>query len=448
MLQKLGVTQNLAQFVVGTRWEDIPEQIRHQAKRSLMNFFAVAIAGCRTDPVDLALKSLSEFTGGRQATVIGRSERLDALSAAFLNGAGANVHDYCDTHARTALHGTAPLAPGLLALSELRPVTGADLLLAFVLGFEVQCRIGNAISPGHYVQGWHITSSCGIFGAAAGAGRLLGLDAQKMIWTLGIASTQSSGLCECLGWPAKSVGVGNAARNGLWAALLAERGYQGPAEPIAGAQGFFHAMGQEPDWTALTDGLGETWELAENSFKPYPGGFVIHPFLDAVLDWRRNHLGQAIERIVLHAHPLVILRTNRPNVSTARESQSSVQHAVAAALIYGKAGVEEFSEAAVHDPAVLDVRRRIEVVRDENIPVISARVELWTKDGAKHDLSVEAARGSAPNPMSDRDLEEKLRNNAAGWEPGHDIQPLIDAIWALDKSPDVSTLAALATPRQ
>jgi 2-methylcitrate dehydratase PrpD len=447
MLQKLGVTQNLAQFVISTRWEDIPEQIRHQAKRSLLNFFAVTIAGCRTDPVDLALKSLSEFTGGRQATVIGRSERLDALSAAFLNGAGANVHDYCDTHARTALHGTAPLAPGLLALSELRTVSGADLLLAFVLGFEVQCRIGNAISPGHYVQGWHITSSCGIFGAAAGAGKLLGLDLQKMIWTLGIASTQSSGLCECLGWPAKSVGVGNSARNGLWAALLAERGYQGPAEPIAGAQGFFHAMGQEPNWSALTEGLGETWELAENSFKPYPGGFVIHPFLDAVLDWKRDHSSQAIDRIVLHAHPLVILRTDRPNVSTARESQSSVQHSVAAALVFGKAGVEQFSEAAVHDPAVLDVRRRIEVVRDENTPVISARIELWTKDGAKHDLSVPAARGSAPNPMSDHDLEEKLRNSVAGWEQGHDIQPLIDAIWALDKSPDVSKLAALATPR-
>jgi 2-methylcitrate dehydratase PrpD len=448
MLQKVGVTQNLAQFVVSTRWEDIPESIRHQAKRSLLNFFAVAIAGCRTDPVDLALKSLSEFTGGRQATVVGRSERLDALSAAFLNGASANVHDYCDTHARTAIHGTSPLAPGLLALSELRPVSGADLLLAFVLGFEVQCRIGNAISPRHYVQGWHITSTCGIFGAAAGAGRLLGLDLQKMIWTLGIASTQSSGLCECLGWPAKSVGVGNAARNGLWAALLAARGYQGPAEPIAGPQGFFHAMGQEPDWSALTNGLGETWELADNSFKAYPGGFVIHPFLDAILDWRSSHSGQAIERVVLHTHPLVILRTNRPNVSTARESQSSVQHGVAAALVYDKAGVEEFSENAVHDPAVLDVRRRIEVVRDETIPVISAKIELWTKDGAKHDLSIAAARGSAPNPMTDRDLEEKLRNSVAGWEPGHNIQPLIDAVWALDKSADVSRLAALATPRQ
>src|SRR6185295_16129898 len=121
----------LARFVIDTRGEDIPEPIRHQAKRSLLNGFATMIAGCRTDAIDLALKSLAEFSGGKLATVVGRRERLDALSAAFLNGAGANVHDFCDTHARTAIHGTAPVAPALLALSELRTVSGRDLLLAF-----------------------------------------------------------------------------------------------------------------------------------------------------------------------------------------------------------------------------------------------------------------------------------------------------------------------------
>ena len=447
MLHKPGVTQNLARFVIDTRWDDIPEPIRHQAKRSLLNGFATMIAGCRTDAVDLALKSLLEFSGGKLATVVGRPERLDALSAAFLNGAGANVHDFCDTHARTAIHGTAPVAPALLALSELRTVSGRDLLLAFVLGYETQCRIGNAISPGHYLQGWHITSTMGVFGAASGAGKLLGLDEQKMIWALGVASTQSSGLCECLGMPAKSVSVGNAARNGLWSALLAEKGYQGPAEPIAGVQGFFNAMAQPPDWSALTDGLGETWELAQNSFKPYPCGFVIHPFLDCVLDWRRDHPGDAVARIVMRGHPLLSVRTSRPNVTTGRESQASVQHAVAAALVYGKAGLAQFSDAAVADPAVLAIRRNIEVLVDETIDVIAGEVDLWTKDGKKHSLSIPATRGSMPNPMSDRDIEEKLRTSVAGQNPGHDVQPLIDAVWTLDKSSDVSKLAALSVPR-
>src|SRR5882724_7817222 len=173
MLHKGGVTASLAQHVVATRWDDVPSQVRHQAKRSFMNFFAVALAGCRTDPVEIALRSLSGFSGGKQATVVGRSERIDVLSAAFLNAAGANVFDFCDTHVRTVIHPTAPVAPALLALAEMRRVSGTDLLLAFVLGQEVQARIALAISPTHYDRGWHITSTCGVFGAAAGSGKLL-----------------------------------------------------------------------------------------------------------------------------------------------------------------------------------------------------------------------------------------------------------------------------------
>ena len=155
---------------------DIPREVRHQAKRSFINLFAVALAGCRTEPVEIALGSLREFSGGKQATVIGRAERIDALRAAFLNAAAANVHDFCDTHLRTVIHPTAPVAPAVLALAELRKVSGPELLLAFILGNEVQARIGLAISPQHYDKGWHITSTCGVFGAAAASGKLLGLE--------------------------------------------------------------------------------------------------------------------------------------------------------------------------------------------------------------------------------------------------------------------------------
>src|SRR5260221_4355481 len=182
MLHKPGVTQSLARFIVTTRWDDIPSPVRHQAKRSLMNFFAVALAGCRTGPVEIALRSLVEFSGGKSVTVVGRSERIDALSAAFLNAAGANVHDYCDTHLRTVIHPTAPVAPAVLALAELRRLSGPDLLLAFILGHEVQGPIGLAISPSHYKRGWHITSTCGVFRAAAGSGKLLALDQRRMVW--------------------------------------------------------------------------------------------------------------------------------------------------------------------------------------------------------------------------------------------------------------------------
>jgi 2-methylcitrate dehydratase PrpD len=447
MLHRPGTTQNLARFIVETGWNDIPEPVRHEARRALLNFLAVALAGCRADAVQIALQSLAEFSDRRQATVIGRGERMDALSAAFLNAAAANVLDFCDTHLPTVIHPTAHLASALFALAELRRVTGPELLAAFILGCEIQCRIGVAVSPGHYTKGWHITATCGVFGAAAGAGKLLGLDDKRMVSALGSAATQSSGLCECLGWPAKSIGVGNAARNGLWSALLAAKGFEGPAEPIAGAQGFLNAMAEPPVWSALTEGLGETWELALNSIKPYPCGVVIHPVLDCVLDWRRDHPGVAVERVVVRGNPLLAQRTDRPDISTGRESQVSVQHAVAAALVQGRAGLDQFTDECVRDPAVITMRRKVEVIRDGTIPTPAAQVEVWTKDGTRHVLATSAARGSPGNPMSDRDIEDKLRAIAEAWRPGHDIEPLIDAVWTLERSDDVSNLVALTVPR-
>jgi 2-methylcitrate dehydratase PrpD len=443
MLQQVDVTRRLATYVTAMRWEDVPPEVRHQAKRSFMNLFAVALAGCRTDPIEIALSSLKEFSGGKHATLIGRTERIDALSAAFLNAAAANVHDYCDTHVATVIHPTAPVAPALLALAELRKVSGQDLLLGFILGNEVQARIGLAISPKHYDKGWHITSTCGVFGAAAGAGKLLGLGERQLVSALGTASTQSAGLCECLGWPAKSVSVGNAARNGLWSALLAAKGFEGPAEPLAGRQGFYNALGDAPDLSRITDGLGESWEIMATSYKPYPCGFVIHPVLDCVLDWRRAHPKAEVARVVVRGNPLLAHRTDRPDVATGRESQVSVQHAVAAALVFGAAGVEQFTDACVNDPRVLALRRTVEVVRDEKFSTIAAEVEI-TAGGEVHRLSQSAARGSDVNPLSDGDLEQKLRTSAAALNPRHDVQPLIDAVWTLDKAGDVSGLAALA----
>ena len=448
MLHNPGVTEILAKFVVDTRWDDLPPQVTHQAKRSLMNFFAVALTGCRDQTFETALQTLSAFSGGRQAALIGRRERIDALSAAFLNAAGANVLDFCDTHVPTAIHPTAPLAPALLALAELKPMSGRDLIAAFVLGQEVECRIGLAISPQHYNKGWHITATCGVFGAAAGSGKLLALSPAQMVWAIGTAATQAAGLCECLGTPAKSVGVGNAARNGLWAALLAEKGFAGPAEPLNGRQGYYHALGETPKLSALTDGLGESWEIMPTSYKPYPCGFVMHPVIDCVLGWRRENPKLEVDKVVVTGNPLMATRADRPNISTGRESQVSVQHAVAAALTAGKAGLEQFTDACVNDPTVRALRGKVEVVRDEKYSTVAAAVEITTADGRTHKLLQQAARGSDSNPMSDRDLEDKLRDAAAGWNPRHDVAPLIEAIWALDASQDVSRLAALTVPGQ
>jgi len=329
MLHNPGVTEKLAQFAIATRWDDLPPQVTHQAKRSVMNFFAVALTGCGSETVEIALQSLAAFSGGKQATIVGRRERIDALSAAFLNAAGANVLDFCDTHVPTAIHPTAPVVPPLLALAELMPVRGRDFLLGLVLGTEIECRIGLAMSPSHYNKGWHITSTCGVFGAAVASGKQLDLTTTQMVWAFGNAATQSGGLCECLGTPAKSVSVGNAARNGLWSALLASKNFAGPPEPLTGVQGYYNAMAEAPKLSILTEGLGETWEIMATAYKPYPCGFVINPVLDCVLDWRRDNPTAVVEKVLVSGNPLLGVRTDRPNISTGRESQVSTQHAVA-----------------------------------------------------------------------------------------------------------------------
>jgi 2-methylcitrate dehydratase PrpD len=447
MLQTPGATERLAHFVVDTQWDDLKPPVPRQAKRSLMNFFAVALTGCHDQTIETALQTLAAFSGGKQATIIGRRERIDALNAAFLNAAGANVLDFCDTHVPTAIHPTAPVVPALLALAEMMPVSGRDFLLALVLGHEVECRIGVAMSPSHYKKGWHITSTCGVFGAAIGAGKLLGLSARQMVWALGTAATQSGGICECLGTPAKSVSVGNAARNGLLSALLASKNFDGPPEPLTGVQGYYHAMNEAPDLSWLTQNLGETWEILGTAYKPYPCGFVIHPVLDCILDWRHANPAAVVEKVVVTGNPLLAARTDRPNISTGREAQVSTQHAVAAALVTGKAGVDEFTDACVSDPKVLALRSKVSVVRDERFQTISAAAEITTADGKSHEVSTEAARGSELNPMSDKELEDKLRTAAAGAIPRNDVAPLIDAVWQLDKSVDISKLASLTAPR-
>lgn len=447
MLETPGVTERLAHFAVGTWWDNLKPEVSHQAKRSLMNFFAVALTGCQDPTTETALRTLAAFSGGKQATIIGRSERIDALNAAFLNAASANVLDFCDTHVPTAIHPTAPVVPALLAVAEMMPVSGRDLLLALVLGHEVECRIGAAMSPSHYKRGWHITSTCGVFGAAVGAGKLLQLNAQQMIFALGTAATQSGGLCECLGTPAKSVSVGNAARNGLFAALLAAENFDGPAEPLTGTQGYYHALNETADLSLLTSGLGETWEILGTAYKPYPCGFVIHPVIDCVLDWRRANPAAVVEKVVVTGNPLLAVRTDRPDISTGREAQVSTQHAVVVALLKGTAGVEEFTDACVNDPQVATLRGGVHVVRDDKFPTTSAAVDITTADGKVHKVAQHAARGSADNPMSDAELEAKLRMAAKNAIPGHDIAPLIAAIWQLDQAEDISGLAPLTVPR-
>jgi 2-methylcitrate dehydratase PrpD len=444
------ISERLAGFLSAARWEDIPPAVRHEAKRSLMNYFATGLGGCGDAALQTACAVLGRFAGSATATLIGRSARSDALNAAFLNAASANVFDFDDTHARTIIHPTAPVAPALFALAESARMSGPDLLLAFVLGVEAECRIGNAISPGHYQRGWHITSTCGVFGAAAAVGRALGLNARRMNWALGNASAQASGLVETLGSMSKSISVGNAARNGLVSALLAEQNFFGPEQPLEGARGFLRVTGDKPDFSCISEGLGEHWELLSNAYKPYPCGVVLNPVIEACLELSKQaELSiSGIERIEITGHPLLRERTDRAEVNTGREAQVSAQHAVAVALSRGRAGLAEFSDACVADPALRALGGKVGFVDDPRYAVESAQVTLHMGAGkAALTRRVDQARGSSACPLSDADLEHKLKDLAQYGKSGCDPEPLIAAIWSLDLADDAGSLMPLAAGR-
>ena len=445
----IAVSDALTRFISECRWEDIPAHVRHEAKRSLLNYFAVALSACHDPTIEIAARTYRHFAAGKQATVIGRRERTDILNAAALNCMGANVFDFDDTHIPTIIHPTAPVAPAVFALAETMATRGVDFLLAFILGVETECRIGNAISPGHYARGWHITSTCGVFGSAMAAGKLLGLSRQQLVWALGTASAQASGLVETLGTMAKSVSMGNAARNGILSALLAREGFDGPARPLEGARGFLNVTAEGPDFAGLVGELGSRWEILNNTYKPYPCGVVLNPVIDACLQLAvRPELAGAgldrIARIELTGHPLLRQRTDRPGVMTGRESQVSGQHAVAVALARGRAGLAEFSDEAVRDESLRALGRRVHFVDDGGFAVESARVTVHLSDGAALTVDIDMARGSTGRPMSDADIEDKLRTLCAGGGSGIDPQPLIDAVWSIDASFDAGAVMEFA----
>jgi 2-methylcitrate dehydratase PrpD len=429
-----------ADFVAGTAWADVSAQ-NHEAKRSILNFFATALGSTNDPAVTAALRTLLPFSGTATSAVIGRSERLDAMCASFVNAISANLLDFDDTHLDTIIHPAAPVAAPVLALAQARGFSGQAVLTAFILGVEVECRIGNAVSPGHYARGWHITSTCGVFGAAAGCALLLGLTAEQISNAIGIAASQSAGIIENLPSAAKNVSVGNAARNGLFAALLAGEGYSASPRAIEGPLGWARAMGDAPDLGRLTGGLGKTWEIAKNTYKPYPAGIVFHAVIDACFNLRTKLDGRTgdIVSVTVQGSALLLARGDRP-VRNERDARVSIHHCAACALLLGTAGVTEFADAAVFRPDIVSLRQKVGAELDASLPDGAARVVIRLASGETVSEIVMEAKGSLADPLSDRDIEAKLRDCARLGGTDWDIDRIIDGVWHLDKLADVSTL--------
>jgi 2-methylcitrate dehydratase PrpD len=440
------ISAHWGDFVARSHWSDIPASVRHEAKRSVLNIFGTCLGAANHSDLASLMRLLAAVAGPPQATVIGRVERLDILNAAFANAVSANFLDFDDTHLETVIHPSAPVAPPLFALAEQHGFSGAQILHAFVLGVEIECRLGNCVSPHHYARGWHITATCGVFGAAAASARLIGLDASSTAHAIGIAASQSAGIAESLATAAKNVGIGNSARNGLLAALLAELGYAAAPRAIEGAQGWARAVGEELKSDKLLASLGESWEITRNAYKPYPCGIVLHAVIDACLELRNKYALAAadIAAVTVAGHSLLLARADRP-VANERDAKISIHHSVAAVFMFGAAGVREYSHAAVMDPAVVAFRERVRAEIDGALPVGAARVSVQTTGGQVLSADVMHARGSLEQPMTDAQIEQKVRDLALLGCSGCDVDRVIGAVWELDRAADVRALMRQAS---
>ncbi len=410
------ITGTLARFAVESRWSAIPAAVQREASRATINWLGCALGGCRDETVERLWSALADFAGPPQATPLGRGAKTDVLTAALVNAVSANVLDFDDTHLATVIHPTAVVASALLALAEHRHISGAEFLHALTLGIECACRIGNAVGPAHYEDGWHISGTCGVFGAAVAAGKILGLDAQQMAWALGIAATEASGLRLMLGSMTKSFNLGHAARSGLNAALLAAKNFTSSERALESRTGFLRVLATDGDSAAITRELGSQWEVLANAYKPYPCGVVIHPAIDACLDLRVQHAidASAIARIELRVNPLAIKLCGNPAPRDGLESKLSIAHAVAAAMLDGAAGVAQFTDMRVATSAVIALREKVALTADAAIGKEQAHARVTLAGGTNHELFVMHARGSLARPLSDAELATKFRALAAG----------------------------------
>src|SRR3954466_7412251 len=378
------ITSILAKFVAHHPSRGWSDSVEHEAHRTLYNWLGCAIGAARHEAADAALAAIQMLQPAPQATVLGRSEKVDMASAALVNGITSHTFDFDDTHLKTIIHPAGPVASAVLALAEHKGLGGRDVIDALVLGIDVACRVGNAMYPDHYDRGWHITGSTGTLGAAAGCARLLGLDEQHTAWALGIAASQPVGLREQFGTMTKPFHPGAAARAGLTSALLAKNGFTASPRAIEAPRGFAQVISDKHDWNEITGELGSRFEILFNTYKPFACGIVIHPTIDAATQLRAQGVKAAdVERVELKVHPLVLELTGRKEPQDGLQGKFSVYHGFAAGLIFGRAGEGEYEDDIVRRDDMVALRRKVVATVDDSVGEDQADVTAVLKDGRR-----------------------------------------------------------------
>ena len=440
------VTRILAEFVAGHPSRGWNDGVEREAHRTFLNWAGCAIGAAHHPTLDAALAAVRELAPSAQATILGRSERVDIASAAMLNGISSHTFDFDDTHLKTIIHPAGPVASAALAVAEHYGATGRALIDAIVLGVDVSCRVGNAIYPDHYDRGWHITGSTGMLGAAAACARLLALDAERTTMALGIAASQPIGVREQFGSMTKPFHPGGAARAGLMAALMARHGYTASPRAIEAPRGLAQTYSAKYAWHEITDELGARFEISFNSYKPFACGIVIHPSIDGCVQLRNLHALRAedIARIDLNVHSLVLELTGKRTPRTGLEAKFSVYHACAAAILFGQAGETEFGDGIVTRPDVIALRDRIHARVDAAIDEAAADVTVTCTDGRTLHLFVPQAIGSLQRPMSEADLARKFHGLVDPALGAARADQLLGQCAQLADAPDVRAFTAAA----
>jgi 2-methylcitrate dehydratase PrpD len=393
----------------------------------------------------ILLKTVKEFGGKPQATVLGHGLKTSIMNAALVNGAMAHALDYDDTHVGGIMHPSAPVIPAVLAVAEWKGLSGKSALEAFILGFEVETRIGIGMGPKHYDRGWHATSTFGRFGAAVAAGKLLGLSLEEMKQAMGLAGTQASGLRLVFGTMTKPFHPGKSAFDGVLSAILAQRGFTCAPNIIEGKKGFFEALGDHARLEPMVKNLGKKYEVLNDTFKPHAACLLTHPTIDAIIDLRRkyNLKPEEVGEIQCDVAHFCLDSAGQVEPKTGLAGKFSTYYCAALALAEGVAGEEMFTDRKVLDPRMVALRKKVKARIIPRFKDTEARVTITIKGGKKYSAYVDRPKGDPRNPPTDQELENKFRSLAAFALPKPKIDRLVKTLWKLEKVGNVRQLIRL-----
>ena len=457
------ITDEVAAFAISAKAADIPKEVAHLAKRSVIDGIGLAFAGARSECGHIAQRYLGALglSGERGSTVIGTALKVPARFAAFANGLAMHADDYDDTQLAVAkdrvygllTHPTAPVLPPVLAIAERDHRSGSDLMLAYQVGVEVECKVAEAIMPRHYQHGFHSTATCGSIGAAAAAARLLGVDRDAMRRALSIGATQAGGLRENFGTMTKPFHAGRAAENGMVAAEMAALGFTASPNGLEADRGFFRAAGGGYAPEMIEGKLARPWtfESPGVSIKPHPSGSLTHPGMTVMLELIRKHDIQPAQvvRVTVgtnHNMPNALIH-HRP--TNELQAKFSMEFCMAILLLERRAGLEEFTDEVVNRPDVQAMIAKIDFgvnaeAEAAGFDKMTTIVEIELADGRKLSGRADFGKGSPANPMTDAELSDKFRQCATwGRVPGDRAERILETLWRIESLADVSELGGL-----